>query len=165
MSNKICNTAAVVVTYEPDEKSLKKLVSILSSQVAEIYIIDNASLASVGLRQANVNLTVLPKNMGIAYAQNVGIRQVFADGFTDVILFDQDSLPSETMISELLKARRQACDDGLQVAAVGPVHIDQDSLNNGIFISTQDGYVEKIKVPGSQYSEITYASCDLVFAD
>lgn len=164
MSNKKCNTAAVIVTYEPDEKSLRKLVSILSSQVAEIYIIDNASSTFVGLGQANIILTVLPKNMGIAHAQNVGIRQAFSDGFTDFVLFDQDSLPSETMISELLKARRQACDDGLQVAAVGPVHIDQDSLASCVFISTQHGNVEKINVPKSLYSEGTYASCDFLIA-
>ncbi|WP_434997428.1 glycosyltransferase family 2 protein [Vibrio scophthalmi] len=139
-------------------------MSILSSQVIEIYIIDNASSACLGLNQLNVTLTVLPENMGIAHAQNVGIKQALADGFTDFVLFDQDSQPSKTMISDLLQARRQACDDGLRVAAVGPVHIDQDSLTNSIFISTQHGIIEKIEVPEPQYSEVTYASCDFLIA-
>ncbi|MCB5361873.1 glycosyltransferase family 2 protein [Vibrio lentus] len=164
MSKHRCNAAAVVVTYEPDEKSLRKLVNILYSQVTEIYIIDNASSVSVGLSKLNVTLTVLQKNMGIAHAQNIGIGQALADGFTDFVLFDQDSLPSETMISDLLQARRQACDDGLQVAAVGPVHIDQDSFTNSIFISTQQGNIDKIEVPEPQFSEVTYASCDFLIA-
>ncbi|MEZ8341268.1 glycosyltransferase family 2 protein [Vibrio cyclitrophicus] len=156
--------ASIIVTYNPDVHSLIKLIDELSNQVSKIYIIDNDSNISLGLSKLDVTLTVLPSNMGIAYAQNRGLRQAINDGFSDFVLFDQDSLPSETMILDLVEARRQACDDGFQVAAVGPVHIDQDSFANSIFISTQQGNIDKIEVPDRQYSKVTYASCDFLIA-
>jgi len=164
MREDIQQVAAIIVTYNPDELSLNKVVDKLSGQVSKIYIIDNASFISLGYQGLDVTLTVLPCNMGIAYAQNSGLRQAISDGFSDFVLFDQDSLPSETMVSDLFHARGQALLTGIQVAAVGPVHIDQDTLTNSTFISTQQGTVDKIEVPVPQHSKTAYALCDFLIA-
>lgn len=164
MSKFKCHVAAVIVTHKPEIQSLTRLVEILSSQVSKIYVIDNASSMLRALGALDVTLTVLPSNMGIAYAQNFGLREAIDDGFSDFVLFDQDSLPAETMISELLQARNLACDEGVRVAAVGPVHIDLDTFAASTFISTNNGSLNKIVVPISYSSNDSYAQCDFLIA-
>ncbi|QUM91337.1 glycosyltransferase family 2 protein [Moritella sp. 36] len=141
----IDSTAAVIVTYAPNILDLNRLVNSLSTQVRQIYIIDNGSLMPTGLDQLDsVDLTSLPNNMGIAYGQNIGLLKAINDGFIDFVIFDQDSLPSETMISDLFSARIQALKAGIKVAAVGPVHIDQDNLSESTFIDTSQKVLKKI---------------------
>ncbi|OEF94084.1 glycosyltransferase family 2 protein [Vibrio splendidus] len=164
MSKYKCHVAAIIVTYKPDMQSLARLVEVLSSQVSKIYVIDNASSMSTTLELLDVTLTLLANNTGIAYAQNIGLKTAIGDGFTDFVLFDQDSLPSEAMISDLLRARSQAFDDGIRVAAVGPVHIDLDTSEASTFISTKNGRLDKIMVPISYSASHTYAQCDFLIA-
>ncbi|MEZ8278520.1 glycosyltransferase family 2 protein [Vibrio cyclitrophicus] len=164
MSKYKCHVAAVIVTYKPDIQSLTRLIDILSSQVSKIYVIDNASSMSTALELLDVTLTVLTNNTGIACAQNIGLKTAIDDGFTDFVLFDQDSLPAETMISDLLQARSLAFDEGIRIAAVGPVHIDLDTSVASTFISTKNGSLDKIVVPISYSSSDTYAQCDFLIA-
>ena len=83
-----------------------------------------------------VEATFLSDNTGIAYAQKIGINKALNEGFIDFILFDQDSVPSESMVKELFIARQAAQFEGQRVAAVGPVHIDQDTFSECLFIRT-----------------------------
>ncbi len=158
------NVAAIIVTYKPEERALLKLVDRLSQQVSRIYIVDNASSMELGLFRDDVSLTELPSNMGIAYAQNFGLRKATAEGFTDFVLFDQDSLPSETMVFDLLQTRRQAASVGIRVAAVGPVHIDQDSFSENIFIDTLNGRVDKLQPQALREAGRSFARCDFLIA-
>lgn len=66
----------------------------------------------------------LGDNLGIAAAQNEGIRVALVQGFTHVLLLDQDSLlPAET-VSKLLAGESMLLAQGASVAAVGPVFLD-----------------------------------------
>ena len=157
------SVAAVIVTYEPNNKELAELVDILSSQVASIYIVDNNSSQKIPSLAVD-SLVELQDNLGIASAQNIGLQVALGDGFEDFVLFDQDSKPSTTMIDDLIAARDLAIKSGIEVAAVGPVHIDQDSLTNSTFISTRRGKVDKIEVPELKGSTASYAQCDFLIA-
>ncbi len=158
------NIAAIIVTYKPNEQSLIKLVNLLYPQVSTIYIVDNASAIPEILSQLNVNLTILPSNMGIAYAQNLGLKLAIAEGFSDFILFDQDSLPSDTMVVDLFNSREKALVEGVKVAAVGPVHIDQDTLQGSVFIKTKRYNVEKITPSIARKYGMSFAQCDFLIA-
>lgn len=137
--------AAVIITYHPDYQALNKLIHLLCEQVSRIYIVDNGSPFTIEkISNNDIHVIELAENMGIAYAQNVGLQKAKADGLTDFVLFDQDSLPSATLVADLLYAREQAQQEGIRVAAVGPVHIDHDSGEKGIFIDTTSGALKKI---------------------
>lgn len=156
------NVAAVIVTYNPDLNELEKLIQVLICQVGKIYIVDNGS--STDLRYlvcSNVILNELKENMGIAYAQNIGISKAKSDEFKDVILFDQDSLPSLSLVSDLLFTRESANSSGYSVGAVGPVHIDIDSRKSGLFIATKNNKLYKIDPNNYQHD---FFECDFLIA-
>lgn len=113
----------VVVTYHPDAEDLGRLLHTLSSQVNEIVVVDNNSdldLQAIPALQL-VSLIQLPANLGIAAAQNHGIKWAWEQGFTHVLLSDQDSLPAPDMVARLSQCLEEG---GPSVAAVGPVPLD-----------------------------------------
>lgn len=121
---KVC---AVVVTYRPDVEVLRVLIGVISSQVGMVLIVDNtggeASFPDVSPSHGQVCVLAQTHNIGLAAAQNLGIEWARANDFRHVLLMDQDSTPSDDMVSVLLKAL-----DSLRVsqpvAAVGPAFHD-----------------------------------------
>lgn len=115
---------AVVVTYHPDPVLLSRLLAALSPQVTRIVVVDNGSgnrdaLAAVCNCVATVDLVLLDDNTGIARAQNVGLLHGLAAGASQVVLFDQDSLPEVDLVPRLQSALATLTARGARVGAVG----------------------------------------------
>lgn len=115
---------AVVVTYHPDPVVLGRLLEALSSQVARIVVVDNGSnnrdlLAAACHRMATVELVPLEDNTGIARAQNVGLLHALDAGASQVVLFDQDSVPEAELVPRLQSALATLTARGVRVGAVG----------------------------------------------
>lgn len=108
---------------------LDRQLSVLVNQVDRIYLIDNGS-PDVGARicalarTPEVEVVPLGENMGIGYAQNLGIRMASACQATHVLLMDQDSLPAPDMVEKLLAAERALLAKGCRIAALGPSYQD-----------------------------------------
>lgn len=159
------NLAAVIVTYNPQREELKKLASLISKQVAKLYIVDNGSDVRISsCIEASTELIELCDNYGIAKAQNTGIDRAIKDGFTDFILFDQDSQPAENMVEQLMTTRQLVQNSGVKVAAVGPLHIDQDDFSECVYVDTSKGSVEKIIPSIVRTSGNSFVSCDFLIA-
>lgn len=112
---------AVIVVFNPNEVVLRKLVGILSDQVDTLVIVDN-SVDSQPMNYLSDDLIYLLNHnkSGIAGAHNLGLSTAFESGATHVVLFDQDSLPSNSFISRLLETLVRA-ESGLSASIViGP---------------------------------------------
>ncbi|MDO5722966.1 MAG: glycosyltransferase family 2 protein [Flaviflexus sp.] len=114
---------ALVITYAPGD--LDDLLGALALQCARTTIIDNtpggADLGAVAARHG-AELITLGTNVGIAAAQNMGIERALEAGADAVILFDQDSVPTDGMIPTLAQHLTEG------VAAVGPVPREGDDV-------------------------------------
>lgn len=130
MNNQIPSVCAVIITFQPELKSLKVLLESLSCQVEKIVIIDNGSSESLDAfasSQSHVNnlaVISLGENFGIGHAQNVGIEYARKYGFYYVALFDQDSCPEEGMISTLCSNAKKLELAGIKLGAVAPCYKD-----------------------------------------
>lgn len=118
---------AVIVTYLPEIKPLVDLITVVSSQVTRVLIIDNTPEADKRvpilcdrMALAQVELIRLGSNLGIAKAFNVGIEAAISAGATHVLLSDQDSQPAPDMVEGLIRAERDLTGSGVPLAAVGP---------------------------------------------
>lgn len=107
MKNKV---VAVVVTYNPDLKRLKKNVEQLLSQVDKIIIVDNGSSNILFIQQyfKNVNIYVksLCKNVGIAKAQNIGFKEASLFDAKWVLTMDQDSILANQSVQLMLETEQ-----------------------------------------------------------
>jgi rhamnosyltransferase len=100
---------AVVVTYHPD-CSFAERFERLGPQVDAVLIVDNDSgpAAVSMLREAaarlNMGLILNSENIGLAAALNIGVAHAIASGYEWALLFDQDTVPGDSMLEGLREA-------------------------------------------------------------
>ena len=85
-----------VLTYNASEDALKTL-ECLSRQTysqMQLQVIDNAStndcVTAIGRRFPNIEIKVLPRNLGYTGGNNVARSQAVAEGYDYVIICNQD---------------------------------------------------------------------------
>lgn len=137
---------AVVVTYQPELEVLKQLLDALGPQVTSVVCVDNGSRSDLAAWNSKrdiyaVEIILLGENRGIAAAQNVGIEWARNREAEFVLLMDQDSIPSASMVSELLCAITSATNDfpALPVAAAGPAAVDRRTGQLSSFVIERFG--------------------------
>ncbi|WP_394142043.1 glycosyltransferase family 2 protein [Vibrio chagasii] len=159
------NVFSVVVVFFPEISNLNNLIVSLEKQSSGVIIINNGSESSIKALHLedfeNIHLINLGENLGIAAAQNIGIKQSLTLGATDVILFDQDSIISHDLVNNLLVARSRALKKGIDVAAIGPNHIDIDTKTGAKFVSTDS---KGVKLFSLDNSTEPYKECDFLIA-
>jgi rhamnosyltransferase len=127
------SVAAVIVLYYPHSFLLARLIEGILPQVDRIFVVDNTpswdSKAPEVLNHSGRKVVYRANgfNAGLASAQNSGIRSAVQERHTHVLLLDQDSALSKGAVEELLAAERSLIDSGIQVAAVGPLFVDEKS--------------------------------------
>ena len=114
----------MLVTYNPDVKLLRRVISAIYSQVDLIWISDNSTDGNLNSLQFEAFNKILykkmPGNIGIAAAQNYGIKYALENGFDYLYFLDQDSISPTGIIKELLSHYLKLLSVGINVGAVGP---------------------------------------------
>ena len=113
--------AAIVVTYRPDIDAIEKSVRSISNNGANVIIVDNSEKKTLFPDMAATTVLSLGDNLGIAEAQNIGIKRAIELGYEWLIFFDQDSIIEDGFLEQLTKNAR---DDMPYVAA--PVFYDNE---------------------------------------
>lgn len=118
---------AVIVAYGPDIDALDTLVACLMRQVDVVWLIDNGGPGSDALHGRwlhQVRRVDSGGNLGLASGYNRALSQARDAGAKYLLLLDQDSLPAEDMVAELLAGMRRLVGQGRKVAVVGPCYTD-----------------------------------------
>lgn len=145
--------SAVLVSYNPDRETLCAAIQTILPQVSDVFIVDNASSnfscawldKFTGEAAAKLHLLPQKENLGIAAAQNIGIEHAMALDAEFVLLLDQDSMPSDCMVTELLAAMTYAQSESgnRPVAAVGPTVVDKRTKKTYYFMTECSGFPQK----------------------
>ena len=129
------DVCAVIVSFNPDPDILYRLVEELGRQVGEVVVVDNGSRDAQRLRDVcspEASFIALGDNRGIAAAHNTGIAHARHRSAGYVLLMDQDSIPAEDMVAQLLQALSGLNEEQHRVSAVGACyfgsHIDNESF-------------------------------------
>lgn len=157
--------AAIIVTFNPEIDGLTRLIDLIRDQVGRVFIIDNGSGNSI-LPYVNKDceLIELDENFGIAKAQNIGLLKAINNGYTDFIFFDQDSMPETRMIEKMLMMRKLAEESGINIAAVGPLHIDKCNGKECTYIDTSTDKLRKIIPSKLKALGVNFTQCDFLIA-
>lgn len=125
--------ASIVVTFNPEIADLENVfASHDQTEAAGLVLIDNGSanqqqiLACAQSRLKSIALFWIPidDNVGLAKALNMGILCAEKNGFTHVILFDQDTIVPKTLVNELARQFLSLTSQGARVGAIGPTYVD-----------------------------------------
>jgi rhamnosyltransferase len=134
------NIHYIFVTFNTDTQLLRKALASVSHQADKIYIIDN-TVANIGyldsFNSTKISISYLGDNMGIAYAQNVGIKNAIANGADYIILSDQDTVYPPDYVKKMVRVFSLRD----RVAAVTPEIYDvHQNRNQGFVEKTWFGY-------------------------
>ncbi|MDH1518906.1 glycosyltransferase family 2 protein [Acinetobacter johnsonii] len=145
MFNKI---VSVIVTFNPEENRLNKLVSLLIDSQVTVVIVDNNSKKNFFLEEQKYFFKYsLNENLGIAYAQNIGIKKSIELGASHILFFDQDSHISDHFVDNLMSDYLKIYATHEKIAAIGPRFIDK---NKGFYFPAlrfnKYGLIDKISV-------------------
>lgn len=124
------DVCAVVVTYNPDIYRLQACIDAARGQVGGLLVFDNATADSEFDRLAGGlegSIVRSQTNIGLAAAINHGVGHARRNGFSHVLILDQDSIPAAGMVATL----RHALDElgAESMAVVGPQFLD---TRNGV---------------------------------
>ena len=122
----------ILVTYNPNLKILDKCIKSIYKSVRNIYIIDNNSNDFVFDENINnIRFIKLKENMGIAYAQNIGIKESIKNNSDYILLSDQDTVYPVDYIERMMNAFLNE----KNICAITPLFKDSHSskINNGFY--------------------------------
>lgn len=135
----MARVAAVVVLFNPQRGPLLEALRRWAAQVDLIVCVDNGGGDALreevdAIAPGRTRLVGLAGNTGLGVAHNRGIAVAREEACTHVVLSDQDSLPMEGMVRELLRVEADAVSAGHAIAAVGPRCVDGDSGRHTYFV-------------------------------
>lgn len=143
---------AIIVLYHPELRVLERLLQSVTGQVDAVAVVDNTpqpdpeALRLLDRCSESIQYLSMGGNIGIASAQNAGIRHCIAAACSHVLLLDQDSALPERMVETLLGAEAALAASNQPVAAVGPVFVDQKTGEAACSIRHSYLRVRKIKI-------------------
>jgi len=119
---------AVVVTYNPDAVLFRAVIARLNEQVNTIIIVDNHSNnideIEVAARNSAIKFVVMPENMGIAHAQNVGVEYGIDQNSQYILFMDQDTILPNGAVDDLYGMCRELEASGIKVGSIGHAYRD-----------------------------------------
>jgi len=161
MNNINCaDVSAVLVTYNPSVEHLHLAIRAVLPQVANVFIVDNASsnfsqdwidaLQSPFLERTH--LLPQSENLGLGAAHNIGIKCAIEHGAKYILLLDQDSLVGPDMVVRLRDAYLSQGGAASKIAALGPQYADAEGgmlsrfVKVGLFRFTHHACVQGVSV-------------------
>jgi rhamnosyltransferase len=139
------SVVAVVVTFEPEPRALRRVLLALWRQVGALVIVDNGSHNGLAVElpaaaRQTIHWIMLGENLGIAAAQNRGIAWARRQGARYVLLSDQDSEPASDMVGHLVAAADSLANSGVAVSLVAPDYSDERQSVQIPFMHIRDGH-------------------------
>lgn len=128
----------VVVLYNPDVEHINQLINEFASDDWQIALIDNSPRSTQLNLANNCSYSHYPTNVGIAEAQNIGLRALFYQAIRYCFLLDQDSRFSPTIAASLYQQFTDL-ERTTSVAAIGP------SIHCQFSNTVQKGVIQKGK--------------------
>lgn len=115
----------IVVTYRPDAAHLQRVIASIAQNTPHVILVDNTPDQNTAVTAPEgVQCITLGKNVGIAAAQNIGIRQALDQGAEIIWLSDQDTVYPVQFLTAMLKALSACHERGMTLAALAPSYFD-----------------------------------------
>lgn len=122
---------AVAVTYNPDPDLLARVLGSVAPQVQGIAVVDNGSSNARSVRDSasavQAHVLANEENLGIAAAQNQGVALAREEGYSHILLLDQDTVLSPDVVADLTRHLATLEKEHDRIAAIGPAYFELNS--------------------------------------
>ncbi|MBW0446944.1 glycosyltransferase family 2 protein [bacterium M00.F.Ca.ET.228.01.1.1] len=150
-------SGAVVVLYHPDAACVERANRLAATM--RCVVVDNTpslrGKSELGLSDS-IEYLCNGENLGIATAINQGIEVLIREGFEVAILFDQDSEPPASLLTELPAIIARANSSQERVALVGPAYDDPRLRGVAPFVRFKWWTLERISPTGDEPIDVDF---------
>ena len=119
----------ILVLYNPDIDILKKSIGSILNQVDILYLADNSTLLKnfefIKQHKEKILYSKMSGNIGIAAAQNEGLKFLISNGYDYVLFMDQDSIAPLDLVQKLLSDLIFLSEKRINIGAIGPRAINR----------------------------------------
>lgn len=139
---------AVLVAYNISQERLQAALAAVMPQVLRLLLVDNSDAGVPVPRELlpeNLDCLRFPDNPGPGAAHNQGISWARAQGFSHLLILDQDSEPAPDMVAELLRPFAEETADG-RLAMTGPAWQNRNSSRSPCFQRLRSPFGKRIYV-------------------
>ncbi|WP_174944422.1 glycosyltransferase family 2 protein [Burkholderia lata] len=151
------NTGAVVVFFHPDAACVARANRLAESM--HCVVVDNTPAVldrrAIGLSDS-IEYIGNGWNAGIATAFNQGVAALIQAGCNVALLFDQDSEPPQSLLTELPELIARARASGSRVALIGPAYEDRRLRGVAPFVRFGWGRLQRIPPVGDAPIEVDF---------
>lgn len=137
MKQETYNVVVVIVTFNPNLELFKEVIASLLPQISKIYIIDNGSnnlTEIIKFENQKVNVISLKKNMGIAYALNIGVKYCLEENTGWILTLDQDTILFKNALKQVFNAYSKSDYTNEHIGIIAINH--KNDLNKEEFVET-----------------------------
>jgi rhamnosyltransferase len=117
---------SIIVTYRPIMEDLYQQIEALKLQTDYVVVCNNSSY-DIGFEDDKVIFFNFRDNLGIAKAQSIGMKWAFKNGANFVLQMDQDSVPDNELVLNLLSSYSELTAQGYKIGLVGSQDYDKDT--------------------------------------
>ncbi|WP_428355708.1 glycosyltransferase [Methyloprofundus sp.] len=116
----------VIVTFNPDIGLFQKALKSILASTRHIIIIDNGSSNINDIRNIEMDFKLIPlsNNVGVAAAQNIGIKDALLCGAEHVWLSDQDTIYPDDYLDKICQCMKELEQRDVNYSVIGPAFID-----------------------------------------
>lgn len=120
-------TGIIIVLYNPKDEDIENVIRIARNHQG--VVVDNSIACNFSSNYVgNMKYISLGKNMGIAYAQNIGIKEMKSFGSIKYLLFlDQDSRLSDNYPTAITEEFKKIKTHFKNLALLGPTVVEQET--------------------------------------
>lgn len=153
---------AGVITYNPNLPQLRSLLASLLLQECRVVLFDNGSqnsaeIISLCSEFANAHVQANKQNIGIAKAANEIAKVAREKEAQFLLLFDQDSVPSEKYIESLLAEFARLSTNDRKIAAISGAQVCSFAGRKSPFVRYGNWLSKKIYFPeGASSGEVDF---------
>ena len=159
------NVCSITVTFNPDLKVIERQIDSLTEEVNKIIIVDNGSrnfddlsrfvIKKNNALQEKIILLHNELNMGLGFAQNLGIKIAIEQKVDEILLLDHDTILEKSFIYKLLQSKYTLINKGVKLAAVGPTYYSEIDNKPYPITKFKGPFIERI-VPLSEPVEASF---------
>lgn len=126
-------TICILVLYNPSPCILSEVIESIIFQVDKLWISDNTPGGYVGMEEIykqynnSIVYSLMDGNVGIAKAQNDGVKYALERDFDFVYFLDQDSISPRGIVNGLVNCLQEVENKGIKVGGVGPLPYNRES--------------------------------------
>lgn len=119
----------VLVLYNPEKEMLLDVLKSIVFQVDKVFIADNSCTPKEWFKSYldKIIYQRMSGNIGIAAAQNTGIKYFIEKNYTHVLFLDQDSIAPYNLVGNLIEDSDFLIKNNYAVGAIGPRIVNRKS--------------------------------------